>query len=57
MFKDNTIGKRVMEIIKTRIETAQKKYDEGVKELEAKLEDDKNLLADKHVSDILGKVL
>jgi hypothetical protein len=65
MFTDNTISKRVMAAIKQRIAAKQRAYDEGVKtidthadaelkKVEAKRIEDKAVLADKLVSEILG---
>lgn len=66
IFKDNTIQKRVMQTIKTRITTAQKAYDEKCVSLEEKYEtdlevlntklaNDKESVADSLVEGILGK--
>lgn len=63
MFKNNIIEKRVMAVVKKRIEDAQKIYDDQTKELEnnhkisienlkAKLENDKISVADKLVNEI-----
>jgi len=63
MFKNNIIEKRVMAVVKKRIEDAQKLYDDHTKELEdshkidienlkAKLENDKMSVADKLVNEI-----
>lgn len=54
---NNTIYKRVMEVIKAKIKEAQKEYDDGIVVLEKKLEEDKVTLADKLVNAILGKIL
>ncbi len=56
MFK-GIIEKKVMKVIRGRIASAEKEYEEGVAHLEKRLEDAKIDLADKLVSDILGKVL
>lgn len=57
MFSDNTIEKRVMEVIKNKVKATQKSYDEGVKALEAELEERKTKLADNLVNDLIGKII
>lgn len=63
MFKNNIIEKRVMLVVKKRIDDAQKLYNDHTKELEdnhkidienltAKLKQDKEAVADKLVNDI-----
>ena len=49
------IKKRVMEVIKQKIEVAQQGFDDGCKELDDQLEKDKETLADKKVEEIVGK--
>lgn len=39
MFTDDTIKRRVMEVVKTRIATAQKQYDEKTREMDIVLHD------------------
>lgn len=57
IFTDNTIEKRVMQVVKAKIKTAQAEYDSGVKELEEKLEREKESLMEKLVHGIVGKFL
>lgn len=68
MFGNNLIKDRVMAVVKEKIDTAQKTYDEGVDELRedsvkdieaitVKFKSDKIALADKLVNDILIKIL
>lgn len=68
MFGNNLIKDRVMAVVKEKIDTAQKSYDEGVdklketsvKDIEAintKLSVDEVALADKLVNDILIKII
>lgn len=68
MFKDKTIQKRVMTVIKQKIQEAQELFDKEIEQLEtdhetaienlkSKLEVNKEDIADKHVSRILGKIL
>ena len=68
MFNNNIIEKRVMAVIKAKIATAQKDYDEGVDDLKeasfqaietitTKLKTDKEKLADDLVNGILQKIL
>lgn len=68
MFKNNTIEKRVMAVIKAKIEEAQKifneaekdlieTFDNDVKALGVKLEADKEDMLTNHVNKILGKIL
>ncbi len=40
LFKNNTIEKKVMEVMKDRIDTAQEKFNEGCKALDEKFEQD-----------------
>lgn len=65
-FKDNTIEKRVMGVVKGMIATAQKQYEDGIKSLDEKFDDevaileerldiDKTNLADSLVNNIVGK--
>lgn len=53
----NTIRKGVMSVINERIEQAEENYKKGCQELEAKLEAEKDALADVHINSILGKIL
>ncbi len=68
MFKDNTIRKGVMKIIDAKIENAQKMHDDEVKVLDERLEKEierlrtsnevnKVNVADKHIQNILGKII
>lgn len=68
MFADKTIHKRVMTVVKTRIEKAQKDYEAGCEahdqrcetlktQAEAERESAKAALADTLVSDIVGKFI
>lgn len=51
------IEKRVMMAVKAKIKELQKKYEDGVVELEEKLEKDKTSLADSLVGEIINKVI
>ena len=66
--KKRNIHNRVMEVIETKIAEAQKKHDirvtelteecnRAIQELDAKLENDKTMLEDSIVQDIIGKVI
>lgn len=57
IFSDNTIEKRVMTVIRTKIVETQKEYDLGIKEIEAETELKKEKLADDLVNKIIGKIL
>ncbi len=57
MFNDNTIKRRVMEVIDKKVKDTQLAYDEGVRVLEEKLVEDKGNLADKMVNDLIGKII
>jgi hypothetical protein len=68
MFSDNTIQNRVMTHVKTKIAIAQKKFDDGVKQIcedcentkvkaDAKRDADKVALADNLVNEIIGKFI
>lgn len=46
-----------MEVVANRIAESQKLYDEGVKDLEREFVSSKDALADKLVTDIIGKIL
>jgi len=56
MLKDNTIRKKVMTVINTRIDSAQKSYEEGCQDLDEKLLEDKSALADRKVKEIIGNL-
>lgn len=57
MFEDSTIKNRVMAVINEKIKAKQKEHDDGVVELEKKLEEDKLALADRLVDEILSKII
>lgn len=54
MFKDNTIGNRVLKVIKNRVANAQKNYDEGCITIDITAMAEKEILADKLVDTIIG---
>ena len=55
MFND-TIKKRVMEVVKMKIAVAEVDYQEGCKKLDEKLQEDKEALANKLVENITHKL-
>lgn len=68
MFTNNIIEKRVMAVVKGKIASAQKEYDEGaerlqqtsveeIKAIETKVKTDKEQLAEDLVNGILNKIL
>lgn len=54
MFSKNSIEKRVMRVIKSRIASAQKKFDDGCGKIDAKAEVDKTILADELVASLIS---
>lgn len=57
MFKSNTIRSRVMKAINAKIDSAEKEYETKCDEIDQKAKDDKVVLADQMVEEILGKIL
>ena len=68
IFKDNTIRKRVMDVIDARIKTSQDSYEvickaidedeeKSHKQIERDAKDHKEKVSEKLVNEILGKVL
>ena len=57
MLKNQTIKKRVMEAVKTKIDLLQVKLDDGIKLIDEIAERDKEKLADELVANITDKLL
>lgn len=54
MFQDNTIERRVMETVKTRIALKQNAYNDGCEQIDVEAQEKKATLADTLVAEILG---
>lgn len=57
MFGDNTIYKRVWEVLKTKIKDLEARYKEGCVKIDEEAEAKKVALQDSLVNEVLGKIL
>lgn len=57
MFKDKTISKRVMAVIKQKILERQAQYESELETMENRHVDEKDTLVETHVNAILNKIL